>query len=162
MMVELTYGGTWLNWSSLDRVDRNWALASFATAILAALPISIQTADWGFALGYGAASGHIPSSTPLTPLLASELYAYAILASVVLAAISALTWWRFSRNQDEMFNTIQNYAIAQAWGWTFALVFIWWLLSLGGWVGALPAGAIAGVGTVLLIGFWFYAVRRWA
>ena len=84
MMVELTYGGTWLKWSSLDRTDRNWAIASFATAILAAVPISIQTADWGYALGYGAASGRIPSSTPLTPLLASDLFAYAMIVLFVI------------------------------------------------------------------------------
>jgi putative flippase GtrA len=161
-MVELTYGGTWLKWSSLDRVDRNWAIASFATAALAAIPLSLTTADWGFAIGYGAASGHMPDSTPLTPLLESGGYAVAMLASVALALVSGFTWWRFSRNQDEMFNTIQNYAIAQAGGWTFAFVFLWWLLALGGWVGTLPVAAIVGIGVALLLGFWFQAVRRWA
>jgi hypothetical protein len=162
MMVELTYGGTWLKWSSLDRVDRNWAIVSFATAALAAIPLSVRTAGWGFTIGFRAASGRMPESSPFGELLASDLYAYAILASAALAIISAFTWWRFSRNQDEMFNTIQNYAIAQAGGWTVAFVFLWWLLSLGGWVGMLPLGAIVGLGTVLLLGFWFHAVRRWA
>jgi hypothetical protein len=162
MMVELTYGGTWLKWSSLDRTDRNWAIASFATAALAAVPVSVRTADWGFAIGFRAASGRMPDSTPLTPLLASNAYAWAMLASVLLAVVSAVTWWRFSRNQDEMFNTIQNYAIAQAGGWTLAFVSVWWLLELGRWVGALPVGAIVGLGFALLLGFWFHAVRRWA
>jgi len=67
------------------------------------------------------------------------------LGYVLLAVVSAFAWWRFSRNQDEMFNRIQNYALAQAGGWTFAFIFIWWLLSLGGWVGPLPVvGLVAG------------------
>jgi magnesium-transporting ATPase (P-type) len=120
-MVELTHGGTWLKWSTLDRRDRNWAL-----------------------------------------FLQSDLFAVALLIAAVLAVVSAVAWWQFSRNQDEMFNRIQNYAIGQGAAWTFAFAFLWWLLWLGRWVGPLPLSALVLIGTALLIGFWFHAVRRWA
>ena len=161
-MVELTYGGTWLRWSSLDRRDRNWALLSFVTAGLAAIPVGMLAGDWAYRLGFKMGSGgREPSTTGVSELFGSDLFALAMLAAAGLSVISALAWWRFSRNQDEMFNRIQNYALAQAGCWTFAFVFIWWLLRLGGWVGPLPPTVIVVVGTALLIGFWYYSVRRW-
>jgi hypothetical protein len=60
-----------------------------------------------------------------------------------------------------MFNRIQNYAIAQATGWTFAITFLWWQLALGSWLPPLPLTAIVVIGCVLVTGFWFQAVRRW-
>jgi hypothetical protein len=162
-VVELTHGGTWLKWSSLNRIDRNWALLSFVTSGLAAVPVAIAGSEWTYALGYRAGSGgrEAPPSG-LAEFMASDLFAAMILVAAGLAVVSAIAWWRFSRNQDEMFNTIQNYALAQAGGWTFAIVFMWWLLSVGGWVGTLPLTWIVVLGTALLFGFWFQAVRRWA
>lgn len=161
-MVELTHGGTWLNWSSLERTDRNWAILSFATSLLAAVPVGLVGGEWGYRLGHRVGSGgreaHIRS---IPELVGPQLFAGLMLAAAILAVVSAFAWWRFSRNQDEMFNRIQNYAIGQAGGWTFAFAFIWWLLSLGGWVGPLPLVALVVLGTGLLMGFWFYAVRRW-
>ena len=159
-MVELTHGGTWLKWSGLNRRDRNWAILSFAASFLSAVPVGMVASDWGYRLGHrlgGGGEGH----RGLVELLGPELLAYAMLASAILAVISAFAWWQFSRTQDEMFNRIQNYALAQAGGWTFAGAFVWWLLELGGWVGELPLAALVLVGTVLLLSFWFYAVRRW-
>lgn len=153
-MVELTHGGAWLKWGSLNRRDRNWALLSFSTSFLAVLPIGV---------GYRMSSGGSESKdVGFDRLIASDLFSYAMLASAILAVISALAWWRFSRNQDEMFNRIQNYAIAQAGGWAFAFAFVWWILWLGGWLGPLSLTILVILGTVLLLGFWFYAVRRWA
>ena len=51
-MVELTHGGTWLNWSTLNRRDRNWAILSFATSFLAALPIGLISGEWGYRFGH--------------------------------------------------------------------------------------------------------------
>lgn len=162
-MVELTLGGAWLKWDSLTRQDRNWAMLSFATSALAAVPVGLVAADWGFKLGYraGSGGGEAPA-TEASRLLASDLFAYAIVASLILTIVSAVAWWQFSRNQDEMFNRIQNYAIGHAGAWTFAATFIWWLLALGRWVDPLPLGGLIALGTTLLIGFWFHAVRRWA
>ncbi len=161
-MVEITHGGTWLKWSSLNRTDRNWALLSFATSILAALPIGVLASDRGFRFGFRMGSGGMDApASPITVFLASDLFAYLMLGSLLFSAISALAWWQFSRNQDEMFNRIQNYALAQAGGWTFALAFTWWLLWLGGWVGPLPLTILIVISTALLIAFWLYAVRRW-
>jgi len=160
-MVEITHGGTWLKWSSLGRRDRNWALLSFATSLLAAIPIGVAAGTWGYTLGYRMGSGGQDPHATVAAILTSDWFAYAMLGSLLLTLISAIAWWRFSRNQDEMFNKIQNYAIAQAGGWTFALAFVWWLLWLGGWVGPLPLTALVIAGTALLIGFWLYGVRRW-
>ena len=161
-MVELTHGGTWLKWSSLTPRDRNWALLSFATSALAAMPIAIAAGDWGYNLGFRLGSGGMePPTTGATELLASDLFAFLMLGSLLFTVISAVAWWRFSRNQDEMFNRIQNYAIAQAGAWTFSLAFCWWLLSLGGWVDDLPVTVLIVTGTALLIAFWLHGVRRW-
>ena len=160
-MVEITHGGTWLNWRSLNRRDRNLALLSYVTAFLAAVPLSIQAGVVGYQLGFRLGSGGRELPAGDYSFLETKFFAWAMLAAAVFALISAIAWWRFSRNQDEMFNRIQNYAIAQAGGWTFALLFVWWFLSLGGWLGPLPLTAIVVFGTVLLIAFWLRGVRRW-
>src|SRR5687767_13745426 len=120
-MVELTHGGTWLNWGSLNRRDRNWAILSFATSFLAALPVGVAGGAWSYSLGHRVGSGGRGGDAhdrAAAALLASDSFSYAMLAAALLAVVSAFAWWRFSRNQDEMFNRIQNYAIAQAGGWT--------------------------------------------
>lgn len=142
--------------------DRNWALLSFAASFLAAIPLGIVSGDWGYRFGFRLGSGGLePPTTGVTDLLASDLFASMMLGALLFAVLSVVAWWRFSRNQDEMFNRIQNYAIGQAGGWTFAFAFTWWLLSLGGWVGELPLTALVLTGTTLLIAFWFRGVRRW-
>ena len=161
-MVELTHGGTWLNWRSLNRTDRNWAILSFVTSALSALPVVIAAGAWSYTLGFRAGSGGDDRHDRLAAdILASDLFGYAMLASALLAVVSAIAWWRFSRNQDEMFNRIQNYAIAQAGGWTVAFTILWWLLWLGDWVPELHLTAIVLLALALLTGFWFYAVRKW-
>jgi hypothetical protein len=161
-MVELTHGGTWLKWSSLGAEDRKWALLSFLTAFLASVPIGMLGGEWGYRLGHRIGSGGREADVRSIPeLLGPQVFAWLMLAAAILAVVSAFAWWRFSRNQDEMFNRIQNYAIAQAGGWTFALAFLWWLLSLGSWLPALPLTAWIVTGTALLIGFWYRGVRRW-
>lgn len=161
-MVELTHGGTWLKWSSLTSRDRKWALLSFATSLLAAVPIGVAAGTFGYRIGYRLGSSGQNPRAEIARILESDLFAYAMLGAALLAVISAFAWWRFSANQDEMFNRIQNYAIAQAGGWTLAIAFVWWMLWLGGWVGPLPMTILVMIGTALLIGFWLHAVRRWA
>ena len=161
-MVELTHGGTWLNWKTLNRTNRNWAILSFAASGLAAIPMGAAAGLWGYSLGLRVGSGGRATHDPAVDVvMASDAFAYAMLASAILSVLSAIAWWRFSRNQDEMFNRIQNYAIAQAGGWTMALVLLWWMLWIGGWVPALPLTAVAILAFVLLTGAWFFAVRKW-
>src|SRR5688500_3912018 len=120
-MVELTHGGTWLNWKSLNRRDRNWAILSFATSMLAAIPLGAAAAAWSYSLGHRLGSGGKGGDSydgAAAAVLASDMFAYGMLVATLLAVVSAFAWWRFSRNQDEMFNRIQNYALAQAGGWT--------------------------------------------
>ena len=163
-MVELTHGGTWLNWKSLNRRDRNWAILPFATSMLAAIPVGAAGGAWSYSLGHrlgAGGSGGDSHDRAAAALLASDVFAYAMLASALLAVVSAFAWWRFSRNQDEMFNRIQNYALAQAGGWTMAFAALWWMLWLGGWLPALSVTAIVILAFALVTGFWFYAVRKW-
>ena len=160
-MVELTHGGTWLKWSSLTPTDRRWALISFITSGLAAAPLGMAAKAWSYELGYRVGSGGLGQASSSDSILANDLFPYAMLGSALLALISAYAWWRFSRNQDEMFNRIQNYALGQAGGWTWALAFGWWTLSLGGWVPPLPLGWLILFGLALLFLFWFRGVRRW-
>lgn len=160
-MVELTHGGTWLKWSSLTLTDRRWALISFVTSGLAAIPLGLAARDWSYEAGYRLGSGNAGTVSRSDSMLAADLFAYALLGSALLALISAYTWWRFSRNQDEMFNRIQNYALGQAGGWTWAFAFGWWTLSLGGWVQPLPLGGLILLGLALMLFFWFRGVHRW-
>ena len=163
-MVELTHGGTWLNWKSLNRTDRNWAILSFATSMLSALPLGAAAGAWSYSLGHRIGAGGKGSDAHdrvAAAILASDMFAYAMLAATLLAVVSAFAWWRFSRNQDEMFNRIQNYALAQAGGWTIAFATLWWMLWLGGWLPELSLTAIVLLAFALVTGFWFYAVRKW-
>jgi hypothetical protein len=162
-MVELTHGGTWLKWSSLNRRDRNWALASFVTSFLAAIPLYVLAAQFGASLGYRAGSGgkEMPPEI-FARIVQSDLFSYVTVGAAACAVIGAITWWRFSRNQDEMFNRIQNYALGHGGAWTLAIVTLWWLLSLGGWLGPLQLGAVFAIGFLLVIAFWYAGVRRWA
>jgi multisubunit Na+/H+ antiporter MnhG subunit len=163
-MVELTHGGTWLNWKSLNRTDRNWAILSFAASTIAALPIGAAAGAWSYALGHRVGSGGKGGDAhdrAAAALLASDVFSYAMLASALFAVVSAFAWWRFSRNQDEMFNRIQNYALAQSGGWTMAFVSLWWILWFGGWLPELSLTAIVLFAFALITGFWFYAVRKW-
>jgi hypothetical protein len=163
-MVELTHGGTWLNWKTLNRTDRNWAILSFASSTLAGLPMGAAAAVWSYSLGLRLGSGGKAGDAPQgagAALLASDIFAYAMVAATLLAIVSAFAWWRFSRNQDEMFNRIQNYALAQAGGWTIAFVTLWWMLWLGGWLPQLQLTAIVILAFALVTGFWFFAVRKW-
>ena len=162
-MVEITHGGTWMKWSGLSARDRNWAILSFVTSGLSALPLGLVAGAWGYGLGYRLGSGgHEPVDNHYAELLTTGWFANVMLLSAVLAVISAFAWWQFSRNQDEMFNRIQNYALGVGAAWTFAVAVVWWILSLGGWVGELPLTAFVVLGWVLIMVLWFRAVRRWA
>jgi hypothetical protein len=162
-MVELTFGGTWLKWSSLARKDRRLALVSFVTAGLGAVPLGLLSGRYGWQVGFRLGSGGLTASdSPLDWFIDSPVFDHLLLASAFLFIVSAVAWWRFSLHQDEMFNRIQNFALGSAGSSTLAIGAAWWLLSQGGWIAPLPLGGLLLIGYGLLIGFWFYAVRRWA
>lgn len=162
-MVELSYGGAWFKWSSLGPRDKKLALISTVSSCLAVLPIALMVGDWAFGIGFRAGSGgQQPPVTSLGAFIDAGGLRWIVVVSFLLAVVSGITWWQFSKNQDEMFNRIQNFAIGQAAAWTFAATFVCWLLELGGWVEPIPLAAIVAMGFVLILGFWFYAVRRWA
>jgi hypothetical protein len=162
-MVELTHGGTWIKWSGLSARDRNWAILSFVASGLSALPLGLAAGDWGYRVGYQLGSGQAaPADNHYADMLATDWFPYLMLASAIFAIVSGFAWWQFSRNQDEMFNRIQNYALGVGAAWTFAIAVVWWILSIGGWVGELPLTAFVVLGWLLIMVLWFRAVRRWA
>lgn len=155
-MVEITHKGVWIKWSSLDSRDRGWFVLSMVTTLPLGIVLGVHIGEWGYQLAHDADSAHFAD------LVGSDLYRYTVLVAVASAAVCAFAWWRFSLHQDELFNRIQNYAIGRAAAWSLGGATGWWLLALGGWAGPFPLGPFVISSFALLLGFWFYAVRRWA
>lgn len=158
-MVDITHGGWWFRFSSMDRNEKWWAGASLGTGILGAFPVGIMLGSAAYEFGRNLASGRaaISTSNPFGPFAP-----FAVIACILLWVISVFCWWRFSVRQDEMFNRMQNWALGMAGGWLVALLLAWSLLALADTVE--PPSALALF--VLCLGlpsiFWFVAVRRWA
>lgn len=158
-MVDITHGGWWFRWSTLNRTDKWWAGASIGTLMLAALPIGIMIGSAAHECGWHLASAraNISASIPFGPFAH-----FVVVACILLSVVSAFCWWQFSLRQDEMFNRLQNWALGMAGGWLLALLLAWSLLTLTDMVE--PPSALALF--VLCLGlpsiFWFVAVRRWA
>ncbi len=158
-MVEITHGGTWFKWSSMDQRDRIWFAVSTVASIPAGLIAGAALGREGYRFGHKIGTGeHNPD--PLGPLWQTELVRYGVLAAFLLLALSLFAWWRFSLRQDELFNRVQNQALGQAGAWTLLIASCWWILGLGGWVPDLPLGVFVLGGFLLLLIFWFRAVRR--
>ena len=161
-MVEITHGGNWIRWSSLNASDRKLALISFAASFLASLPVGAMGGYWGYKVGYSFGSdGRRADVLSPAEVVGTGNFAIIVLVATLMAIVSAIAWWRFSRNQDEMFNRIQNYAIAQGSSWTLAIAFLCWMLSLGGWVDPLPLAVVVLGGVLLVIAFWYRGVHKW-
>ncbi len=158
-MVEITHGGTWFKWSSMDGRDRLWFVLSTVTVMPAAFITGAGAGRWSYRLGYRHASGR-DGPDRFGPLIESDGFRYAAIAAFLLLLVSLFAWWRFSVRQDELFNRIQNYALGHAGAWTLVIAAAWWVLSLGGWVGTLPLGIVVTGGLALTLAFWFYAVRK--
>ncbi len=164
-MYEFTMGGAWFKWSLLDRDSKWLAAGSFVAAGVAAVPVGLYAGEVGYAVGYRLVAmlagrpGLQPGPADAPTFVADPWMAW---LTLILGSISALLWWRFSLRQDEMFNRVQNWALAMAAGWTMAATMIWLALAAAG-VAAAPsvAGVVAGYILLLLL-FWFKAVRRWA
>jgi hypothetical protein len=162
-MYEITHRGAWFNWKALDHHDKMLAGLSLAATIPPSLITGLVGAHFGYRLGFEAGSGGAQSaSSGLEPLFASDWWPAAVLLATLCAIVSGIAWWRFSVRQDEMFNRIQNHAIGAASAWTMGLVTLWWLLSLGRWTGTPSLTVLVLLHIVLLCGFWFHAVRKWA
>lgn len=158
-MVEITHGGTWFRWSSMDPRDRFLFVVSTLAILPTGLVGGIALGRWTYWLGYRIGAGeHGPD--PLGPVLDSDLFRFGALAAFLFLLVSLIAWWRFSLRQDEMFNRIQNDALGRGGAWTLVLAAGWWVLSLGGWTGALPLGVLVHVGLALILVFWIRAVRR--
>jgi hypothetical protein len=159
-MVEITHGGAWFKWSSMNRRDRFWFVLSTAAMMPASVMSGIAVGRFTYRIGYWLGSGkHGPDG--LRPLVESDGHSYAAIAACLLLLVGFFGWWRFSVAQDEMFNRLQNYALGRAGAWMLAIAAAWWMLSLGGWIEELPLVAIVNGGLFLTLGFWIHAVRKW-
>jgi hypothetical protein len=159
-MVEITHGGTWFKWSSMDSRDRLWFVVSQVAAMPVGIVVAVYFSRYAYQLGYRHGSGGMEAPDRLGPWVESDLFRYSVILAFVLVLLSIFAWWRFSLRQDELFNRIQNYALGRACAATITIASCWWILSLGGWVGDLPLGAIVIGGYALILGFWLHAVRQ--
>lgn len=161
-MYEFTHKGLWFDWARLDRTDKKLAGTSLAMAAIAALPLSLITADYGYRVGFKLGSGGTELRTSGIPEIFGDVFPWLHLLAAVGMLISGIIWWLFSRRQDEMFNRVQNYAVGYSAAWTMGMAFLWWIASIGGLIPSPPFVVLAVVCLVLLTFFWLQAVRKWA
>lgn len=155
-MVEITQGGFWIKWSSLDQTGKRFAAVSFVAAALSGAAIAPVAHRLGHDLGRSAAKGQTVHSP------ANFIESYAVIAALAFMVVSGICWWRFSLRQDEMFNRVQNWAIGMGGGWMVAVLAPWSLLALAELVEPPSALTIFLVCIGLPSLFWLIAVRRWA
>lgn len=162
-MYEITHKGAWFQWSALTAEEKRLAGLSIVTSAVPGLLAGFWLGEYGYRFGYRLGSGgKAPNATTWDSILAWPWFPAFVLFAAACAVVSGIAWWLFSKRQDEMFNRVQNYAIGQAGAWSLAAAALWWMLSLGGWVGLLPLGWFVHGALILLLIFWFRAVRRWA
>jgi hypothetical protein len=162
-MYEITHKGAWFQWSALTAEEKRLAGLSIVTSAVPGLLAGFWLGEYAFQLGFRLGSGGKAADTTLWDTIsASPWFGAFVLFAAACAVVSGIAWWRFSRRQDEMFNRVQNYAIGQAGAWSLAAASLWWMLSLGGFVGPLPLGWFIHFSLLLVVLFWFQAVRRWA
>lgn len=156
-MYEFTHAGFWVRWSSLDRPARRLAITSIVATIVGLVPLARCLAEMSYRAGYLAGSGGVPA-----PGAAPTLAPWAVGWLIAFWAIAGVVWWRFSLRQDEMFNRVQNGALAMSGAVTSALLVIWSLFALTGAIGPVAALPALGLYLGLVVIFWFVAYRRWA
>lgn len=149
-MYEFTMGGAWFRWELLDERSKRLAGASLVAAALAPAPLAGM---FGYELGYSLASGTAQGG--FAPP------SWAVLWTLASLVVSGILWWRFSLRQDELFNRVQNWALAMGGAWSATLLSIWALLEIGGFVPPVAPVVILGLFYGLTLIFWFRAVRRW-
>lgn len=162
-MYEFTHRGAWFKWSALDPVEKRLAGISMATAAVPSLIMLAHSADLGLQFGKRLRGEKADGSAgPIYDAISnSPLFGPFILFAIACGIVSAVTWWRFSLRQDEMFNRIQTHALCWGGMCGFAASVLWWMLSLPGWVGPIPLGIFLYV-EVLLIGFFTVRIfRKW-
>lgn len=155
-MVEISHGGFWFKWSSLDQTGKRLAATSIVAAALSATAIVPVAYRLGHDLGRSTAKGQTVHSP------ASFIEPYAVIAALTFMVLSGVCWWRSSLRQDEMFNRVQNWAIGMGGGWMVAVLAPWSLLALADLVEPPSALTIFLVCIGLPSLFWLVAVRRWA
>lgn len=146
-MYEFTKGGTWLRWGALDGPSRSL----FATSLAASAAATIPLAMLRFSDAY--LSRGVDVVPPMQPWMAIWIIAF--------GTMSALLWWRFSLRQDELFNRIQTWTLGMS-GTTFIIALaVWFLLERAGFAPPIADLRAVKLYLVLVLGFWFAAVRRW-
>lgn len=155
-MVELTMGGAWFRWSSLDAPSKWLFGTSFAAICLAGAPVFRSSGD----IGYRANSAE--GSEGLLASDLSGLPGWAAWWFIGCCLVSAVLWRRFSLRQDELFNRVQNWSFAVSSVAFVALLGVWSMLDAADVMPAItPVYAAAAFGVMLTLS-WFAAVRRWA
>ena len=151
-------------WSALDPHEKKLAKLSLWTAVPPLGLLVVPTAQDGFAFGQwlrfgpGASDGEARFAEALTT---SPWFSAFVLFAIASAVVSGVAWWRFSRKQDELFHRIQNYVLGRTAAVGLALIFLFWALSLPGWVDKFPLEGVVMMEVILLAVFSADAYRRW-
>lgn len=162
--MEITHGGMWFRWGSLDRTSK-WLLVASSVAAVAGLTLLLLIVGpdlygTAYKAGYAAGSGgQAPRSVPTPLIRPTPLLGW---ATVGLLLMSGLLWWRLSLRQDEMFNRIQNWSLGMSGAWATLVLTFWAVLATAGVLPTVSAWGIVFVACALFSAFWLIAVRRWA
>jgi hypothetical protein len=153
-MYEMTHKGAWFKWQAFNRDEKRLAAIALIGSGIAGAVLGVHLAI----------SGILPNfdPEPLARLRSSPWDDVGAALAIFGTLMSAFAWWRLSIRQDELFNRVQNYAIGVTGAVAMAIVFIWWLMTIPGWVGPLPLGWFVLLLSAMLFVAQALAVRRWA
>ncbi len=153
-----------VRWSVLVAHSRWLFIGSMVAVLIAIAPLPFQDAFYSrtifYDLGYDLDSGgEWPKKIVAAPV---ALEAWATLWFIGFSTVSALLWWRLSVRQDELFNRVQNWALAMGGVWSATLLTVWSVLDLANIVPPATPLFIINAFVLSICVFWFVAVRRWA
>lgn len=147
-MYEFTKGGAWFRWSALDAPSRTLFVASLAASAAATIPLVLLR----YSDAYATRGDHVVPR--MEPWMAC--------CTIALATLSALLWWRFSLRQDELFHRVQNWTLGMSGTALVVALGLWFMLERAGMAPPIVELLPVKLYGILVLGFWFTAVRRWA
>ena len=145
-MHEFTLGGAWFRWSAFDKASRLLAAYAMGFGAIAGLLIGMSAKPRNDRFGFDV--------TAIAPSLA--------LIGVIVAALAAWLWHRFSLRQDEMFNQVQNWTLGMAGAWTCVTCAAWNVMTISSLAEIMPATAPPFLFAGATLAFWIVGVRKWA
>jgi hypothetical protein len=162
-MYETDERGTML-WNALDPEEKRLAKIAFWTSIPPGALLLVPIGREGYAFGQWLRWEREAADSRLKfmdALASSPWFVGFVVVAIACALICALAWWRFGQRQDELFHRIQNHALGRTAAVGVILVFLFWALSLTGWVTHFPLEAAVVIEIMVFSVFSGDAYRRW-